>query len=409
MENNRYNITFASVNRSRLAGLPAIRDSPTMATGAEATDSQIEVTEQGDAAKVALAGPWTAATAAVLDRRFDRLQLGAARRVTLDLGRVETMDTAGAWLVHRTGETLSKQGLTVDLAGASQRTAALLKTISGAQQQPAKVERESSFVEMLARLGFGTVFALREARSYLGFLGLVTETLLKVALKPSRFRGTSFVYHLEAVGLNALPIVGLISFLIGVVMAYQGASQLRLFGAEIFVVDLVAISVLREIGILLTAIVIAGRSGSAFTAQIGTMKLREEVDAMRVLGLDPVEVLVLPRLLALIAALPLLCFFSDILGLLGGALMAWVNLDISPTAFVARVQDRIPIRMFWVGMAKAPVFAAMIGLVGCYQGLKVKGDSGSVGRLTTRSVVQSIFLVIVVDAVFSIFCNLIGV
>ena len=372
-----------------------------------AAKAQVSVSEEGETARVSLAGAWTVAAAADLGGQLQRLRL-KAKRAPLDLSGVEALDTAGAWLIRQAAKTLADGGVSVAYAGADRRASALLETVGSVDEtSPAPHKHPPSIVELLARLGFGTAFAVREARSYLGFLGLTLETAVRVALRPSRFRFTSFVFHLEAVGLNALPIVGLISFLIGVVMAYQGATQLRLFGAEIVVVDLVAISVLREIGILLTAIVVAGRSGSAFTAQIGTMKLREEVDAMRTLGLDPVEVLVLPRLIALIVALPILCFFSDLLGLLGGMLMAWVNLDISPAAFIGRVQSNIPIRHFWVGMAKAPVFAAMIGLVGCYQGLKVKGDSGSVGRLTTRSVVQAIFLVIVADAVFSIFFNLI--
>jgi phospholipid/cholesterol/gamma-HCH transport system permease protein len=388
----------------RLAGPASIRNSPAM------TAASVQVTEEGEVARIRLAGPWTVAGAAALDAELRRLRLPSARRATFDLGAIEALDTAGAWLIRRTARSLSESGITVGFAGTDRRTSALLDTVGAIEPAPVAPRRElPGLVDLLARLGFASVFALREARSVLGFLGLTIETLARVALRPQRFRFTSFVHHLEAVGLNALPIVGLISFLIGVVMAYQGATQLRLFGAEIFVVDLVAISVLREIGILLTAIVVAGRSGSAFTAQIGTMKLREEVDAMRALGLDPVEVLALPRIAALVVALPLLCFFSDLLGLFGGALMAWINLDISPATFIGRVHDNIAIRHFWVGMAKAPVFAAMIGLVGCYQGLRVKGDSGSVGRLTTRSVVQSIFLVIVADALFSVFFNLIDV
>ncbi|MBM3548478.1 MAG: MlaE family lipid ABC transporter permease subunit [Alphaproteobacteria bacterium] len=375
-----------------------------------ASSTRVKVTEDGENARVSLAGAWTVAAAAELDSEIRGLRLAKAKRATLDLSGIEALDTAGAWLIREAAKVLSRGGASVAFAGVDRRAAALLETVGSAEEQTHAPETPPpSFVELLVRLGFGTAFVVREARFYLGFLGLTLEAAARIALRPTRFRFTSFVHHLEAVGLNALPIVGLISFLIGIVMAYQGATQLKLFGAEIFVVDLVAISVLREIGILLTAIVVAGRSGSAFTAQIGTMKLREEVDAMRTLGLDPIEVLVLPRVTALLVALPLLCFFSDIMGLLGGQLMAWLSLDISPQTFIERVHDRIPIRHFWVGMAKAPVFAAMIGLVGCYQGLRVKGDSGSVGRLTTRSVVQSIFLVIVADAVFSIFFDLINI
>jgi phospholipid/cholesterol/gamma-HCH transport system permease protein len=217
------------------------------------------------------------------------------------------------------------------------------------------------------------------------------------------------VFHVEEVGLNALPIVGLVSFLIGVVLAYQGAVQLRQLGAEIFVVDLIAVAVLRELGVLLTAIMIAGRSGSAFTAQLGTMKVNEEVDALRSLGLDPLEVLVLPRCIALVISLPLLTFFADLMGLLGGGLMAWIELDIGPAVFLERLRDAVSPSSFWVGIVKAPVFAVIIAVIGCYEGLQVRGSAEAVGRHTTRAVVESVFVVIVADALFSVFFDLIGV
>ena len=225
---------------------------------------------------------------------------------------------------------------------------------------------------------------------------------------PWRIRWTALVNHMEQAGLNAVPIVGLISFLVGAVLAYQGADQLRRFGAEIFVVNLIGISVLREIAILLTAIIVAGRSGSAFTAAIGSMKVREEIDAMRILGLDPMEILVLPRVLALVVTLPLLAFFADIMGLLGGAFMAWAALGIGPGQFLERLGDAIPMWSFWVGLIKAPVFAFLIAMVGCYEGFQVEGSAESVGRLTTQAVVEAIFLVIVADAVFSILFAYLG-
>jgi phospholipid/cholesterol/gamma-HCH transport system permease protein len=214
---------------------------------------------------------------------------------------------------------------------------------------------------------------------------------------------------MEEVGFNALPIVGLISLLIGVVLAYQGATQLEKFGAQVFVVNLVGVSVLREIGILLTAIVVAGRSGSAFAASIGSMVIREEVDAMRTLGLSPVEVLVLPRILALVLMLPVLAFFADLMGLLGGMLMCWLALDITPIVFLDRLRAAVGVEHFWVGISKAPVFGFVIGLVGCLDGLRVSGSAESVGRQTTRAVVTSIFLVIVADAFFSVFFSYLGV
>ncbi|MDH3663453.1 MAG: ABC transporter permease, partial [Alphaproteobacteria bacterium] len=235
------------------------------------------------------------------------------------------------------------------------------------------------------------------------------STLVRNILHPTRFRLTSLTHHLEQTCLNALPIVGLIAFLIGVVMAYQGADQLKRFGAEIFTVDLVGVSVLREIGILLTAIVVAGRSGSAFTAEIGAMAVNQEIDALRAIGLDVVEVLVLPRMLALMIALPLLAFFADILGLFGGGLMAWLVLGISPGQFLTQLESAIEPATFWVGIIKAPVFAFLIALVGCYQGLLVSCSADSVGRHTTKSVVIGIFLVIVFDALFSILFSTLGV
>jgi len=374
-----------------------------------AAGEQIQVTAEGGVTRLLLAGAWTVAEAADLDRALNALKLQPARAATFDLSAIDALDTAGAWLIHRTARALEQAGSAVAWRGADARAEALLATVQAGDATPErKAVRDFGLEAMLERIGATTVFQLADARAFLGFIGLVLETAFLTLLRPARFRMTSFVAHLETVGLNALPIVGLISFLIGIVLAYQGASQLRLFGAEIFVVDMVAISVLREIGILLTAIVVAGRSGSAFTAQIGTMKLREETDAMRTLGLDPVEVLVLPRLFALVVAMPLLCFFADIMGLIGGGLMALVSLDLSAQAVIERIAARVTVTTFLIGMVKAPVFALMIALVGCYQGLRVRSDSDSVGRLTTRSVVQSIFLVIVVDAIFSIFFNLIG-
>jgi phospholipid/cholesterol/gamma-HCH transport system permease protein len=214
---------------------------------------------------------------------------------------------------------------------------------------------------------------------------------------------------MEQTGVDALPIVGLLTFLIGVVFAYQGADQLRRFGAEIYTVNLLGISILRELGVLITAILVAGRSGSAFTAQIGTMKVNEEIDAMRTLGLDPVEVLVLPRLFAVAVTLPLLTFYANVMGLLGGAIMSYFALDIGFTTFLRQLKWFMPGWSFWVGMVKAPFFAGIIAVCGCYEGLRAARSAESVGRLTTTSVVEAIFLVIVVDAAFSIVFSVLGI
>ena len=228
-------------------------------------------------------------------------------------------------------------------------------------------------------------------------------------MRPHAIRWHALFTHMERAGIDALPIVGLISFLIGVVLAYQGADQLARFGAQIFTVNLVGYGVLREMGILLTAIIVAGRSGSAFTAQIGTMKVNEEIDAMRTIGLDPMEVLVVPRVLALVLMMPLLTFYADMMGLLGGAVMANVALDISFFQFARQLSEGVTIWSFWVGMIKAPIFAFIIAMVGCYEGLKVSRSAESVGQQTTASVVKSIFLVIVLDAFLSVLFSAIGI
>jgi phospholipid/cholesterol/gamma-HCH transport system permease protein len=233
--------------------------------------------------------------------------------------------------------------------------------------------------------------------------------LAGTVVRPWRLRLTALVHHMQDAGLNAVPIVALMAFLIGVVLAFQGAAQLRQFGAEVFVVDLITISVLRELGILLTAIIVAGRTASAYTAAIGSMKMREEIDAMRTLGLDPIEVLVLPRVVALVIMLPALGFIANIAGLTGGALMSWIELGISPGLFVARLLESANEWNFLVGMIKAPFFALIIGIVGCHEGMQVEKSAESLGRLTSKSVVVAIFVVIVVNALFSIFFVQVGV
>ncbi|MBT4490196.1 MAG: MlaE family lipid ABC transporter permease subunit [Rhodospirillaceae bacterium] len=359
-------------------------------------------------------GHWDARNVTHLDRQLRGLgPMDAAQPksdLTLDLGQVERLDTAGAWLLYRTLKEFRDSGARAEYAGLSPAHAAMLEVVA-ANDQPCEIEppRSWALITILDHLGRGVLDVAEEAKQQIAFLGLILATLAGTLRHPGRLRLVPLVYHMEKVGLNALPIVGLISFLIGVVLAYQGATQLQRFGAEIFVVNLIAVSVLREIAILLTAIVVAGRSGSAFTAEIGSMVVNEEVDAMRTLGLDPIEVLVLPRVLALVITLPLLAFFADMMGLFGGMLMCWGALDISPGLFLERLQGAISPWSFWVGMIKAPVFAFLIAMVGCLEGLRVTRSAESVGQQTTRSVVTGIFLVIVFDAVFSIFFATVGV
>lgn len=329
--------------------------------------------------------------------------LPEGKKVTVDLAQTTQMDTAGAWLVET---TLRRTG--GEVVNATEAQTALLETVRNAlpaERHDRPKRRTSHVLEDLGRL---TVTGFQGLYVILGFFGQIVATLIYTILHPSRLRLTSLVFHIQQAGLGAVPIVSLMSFLIGIVLAYQGADQLRQFGAEVFVVDLIAVSVLRELGILLTAIIVAGRSASAYTAAIGSMQMSEEVDAMRTLGLDPIELLVLPRVLALVIFLPVLGFIADMMGLLGGALMSWFELGISPGAFQTRLLDT-DVSNYLVGLVKAPFFAVIIGVIGCYQGLQVEGNAESLGARTSRSVVQAIFMVIVADATFSIFFAAVGV
>jgi phospholipid/cholesterol/gamma-HCH transport system permease protein len=375
-------------------------------------DAWLTSTRRDERLLIEAGGRWTLAALPDLDARRAELLAGAPGRgrASIDLEAVQRLDTAGAWLLERMAHDLGGQGWQVEWSGAHAEHAALLAEIRRLSPEPLPpAPAINPLVRLLAELGRSTLAALGEAARLLSFYGETVAALFRVIVRPSRLRPTSLTHHLEQTCVNALPIVGLISFLIGIVMAYQGADQLRRFGAEIFTVDLLAISALREIGILLTAVVVAGRSGSAFTAQIGMMKVNEEVDALRTLGLDPIEVLVLPRLLALMIALPLLAFFADIMALFGGGIMCAFVLDISPDQYLDRLGTAIWPRTFWVGIVKAPVFAFLIGLVACYEGLAVEGSAESVGRKTTLSVVVAIFLVIVFDAIFSVVFSALGI
>jgi phospholipid/cholesterol/gamma-HCH transport system permease protein len=367
---------------------------------------------EAEAAFLDFDGTWTIETVGPQDAALRQASAEFARggyaTASLDISRVARLDSAGAWLIHRTREQLAAAGLAVTVAGGSAAQETLIAK-TGGRQAPAPLEPQGRLVLFVAHIGWSTLRWLETGRDLLGFLGLTVVALGGCLLKPARLRFTSVLVHMERTGLDALPIVGLLSFLIGVVLAYQGSDQLARFGAEIFTVNLVGISILREMGILITAIVVAGRSGSAYTAQIGTMKVNQEVDAMLTIGLDPVAVLVVPRVLALMITLPLLTFYADIMGLLGGATMSWAVLDIDPLLFARRLNEAVTPMAFWVGMIKAPIFAFVIALVGCFEGLQVTGNAESVGHHTTRAVVEAIFLVIVLDAMFSIFFSVIGV
>src|SRR5277367_4378222 len=368
--------------------------------------------EEPGALVLAAAGQWLVATAADLDRRLRTLQVPTGKRVTLDLAGIDRLDTAGAWLLLRTEHDLTERGNAVEMRNLQPSFEPLIDQVRSAGLiAPARHPRPAyhTMAGFIARIGEVTLALGSRAYSILGFFGIVSATALRLALHPRRLNLTAIVAQMEQTGVNALPIVGLLTFLIGVVIAYQGADYLRFYGLESYTVQLTAASILRELGVLLTAIIIAGRSGSAFTAQIGTMQVNEEIDAMRTLGLDPIEVLVLPRLFGLGITLPLIVFFADFMGILGGALMSWVVLDINIPNFVTQLQGAVSESTLWVGVVKAPFFAAIISLVGCYEGLHVTRSAESVGRLTTQSVVESIFFVIVTDAAFSIVFSLLKI
>ena len=332
-------------------------------------------------------------------KRIGTLPVDLGVGKVMDIGGVTALDTSGAWAILSSARRAG-----AEIVGGTPAQQELLATVRAALPPEQRRKRPAPHVELadrVERLGRATFAALRDLGAITGFFGQVVFTLAMTVVRPWRLRFTSLVFHMQEVGVKAVPIVALMSFLIGIVIAYQGADQLRQFGAEIYVVDLISVSVLRELGILLTAIIVAGRSASAFTASIGSMKMQEEVDAMRTLGLDPIEVLVLPRVLALLFMLPVLGVIADIAGLLGGTLMAWFELGISPGLFRTRLLD-VDVIHYVVGLSKAPFFALIIGVIGCFQGMQVKGNTESLGRLTSSAVVQAIFMVILADATFSI-------
>ncbi|MGE5270974.1 MAG: MlaE family lipid ABC transporter permease subunit [Thiohalocapsa sp.] len=383
-----------------------------MASPALIVDAPSPGAQESGALVLHAQGNWLVGTAAELDRHLHALDLPADRQVTVDLAGIERLDTTGALLLLRTEHDLAARGNHVALVNVRPSFAPLIEQIRrrpGAAALPHLRPPQRTLTDLVAQVGEATAGLLRRGYSILGFGGLVASTAAQLVWRPGRLRWTATLVQMEKVGVDAMPIVGLLSFLIGVVMAYQGADQLRRFGAEIYTVNLLGIAVLRELGVLLSAIIIAGRSGSAFTAQIGTMQVNQEIDALRTLGLDPVEVLVLPRVFGLMLTLPLLVFYADAMGMLGGFLMSWASLGIGAARFLDQLRSAIGEWTLWVGVIKAPFFAVIISMVGCYEGFNVTGSADSVGRLTTQSVVESIFLVIVVDAAFSILFSILKI
>lgn len=350
--------------------------------------------------EIHLGGDWTLLHVMTLQSAVDAARRTASGTSRFDASGIRRLDTAGAsLLLDLLGE--ADPAALRDLAPAHAR---LLAAVADAM--PDKSPASPAFggvAGFVAGIGEALSALWSNALRLIAFLGLLLATVPGILFSPRRWRLTALVVQVEQAGLNAVPIIALLTFLVGAVVAFLGATVLREFGAVLYTVDLIVYSFLREFGVLLTAIMVAGRSGSAFTAQLGSMKSREEVDAIRTLGMSPMDVLVVPRVLALVIVLPMLTVIAMLSGVLGGALVCALALDISPTMYFARIQDVLELRHVWVGLSKAPVFALMIALIGCLEGFKVSGSAESVGRHTTSSVVQSIFVVILIDALAAVF------
>jgi phospholipid/cholesterol/gamma-HCH transport system permease protein len=367
---------------------------------AKAADFSVEQMPDGGEV-VRFTGHLAIAQISDLDRRLQMLNSTAK---TLDLSEVDHIDTVGAWLVYRTAKQLD-----AEIVGADSDATRLVEAVSGVDQsEPVPAPHVTSLNRFLAEVGHGVIVGITTLLHFLGFVGQVVKASFILMMNPKRFRWNAVVQHFDMVGVRALGIIGLMSFLIGIVIAQQGAVQLRQFGAEVFTINLVGRLTFRELGILMTAIMVAGRSGSAFAAQIGTMKITEEIDAMRTIGVVPAEALVVPRVIATVIMMPLLGMYASLMAVIGGGLLCWIILEIPPATFIIRLREVTPMTDFWVGMIKAPVFGAIIAMAGCFQGMQVEGNSEQVGLKTTAAVVQAIFLVIVLDAFFAIFFSEIG-
>lgn len=363
----------------------------------------LESQQAGDTLVLHLKGEWCIENIGEIEAALASVD-ASARRVQVDCSGVKAFDLSSAWLLRSQMESLREKGAAVEFAGGEPEQLRFIDEMS--VRRPAKVRSDDdepgALLHGLAWIGRRTVRQAVQTRDAVGYFGRVMTTAVRSMRSVRHLRLASITRHVYETGIQAIPIVSLIAFLISVIVAYLGAQQLRQFGADIYTVDLVAIAVLREMGVLLTAIIVAGRSGSAFAAEIGVMRLNEEIDALQSMGVDHYEVLVLPRLIGLLIALPLLTIIADAMGLAGGALLSATLLDISLSQFIPRVQAALAPTTFWAGLLKAPVFAILIAMVGTYRGLQVRDSSRELGRLTTVAVVQSIFLVIFADAIFAV-------
>ncbi|MBT2188563.1 ABC transporter permease [Sphingobium nicotianae] len=364
---------------------------------------EADLSERDDAQgrTVALSGSLSLAHLGDIPQRIDAIDGEVAQ---IDLKGIDHIDTIGAWIVHRFAERTQAR-----VIGADEDATRLLEVVARNDTPLALTEPEPHpTIRVLAQIGAATKIVGHTMYGLLGFLGATVMAMGHMIAHPRSIRINALVQRLEVVGIAALPIIGLMSFLVGIVIAQQGSVQLKQFGMEVLTVNLVGRLTFRELGVLMTAIMVAGRSGSAFAAQIGTMMLNEEVDAMRTIGVQPMQALVMPRILAAVIMMPLLGFYASICAIIGGGFLCAVSLDIPPITFIQRLREVVPITDLYVGLVKAPVFGLIIGIAGCFQGLQVRGDAEEVGLRTTSAVVQAIFLVIVLDAVFAVFFTWIG-
>lgn len=351
-------------------------------------------------------GAWSMMGISGLRARLAQLPWPTGGALTIDFSQVLHVDTAGMAALRHLLQLIKSQGLDVQLQGMRPEHLALLQLLETRMKQSAVAPAQMYRPSMLERLGRHGWHWVGQTQGMLQFVGENVVALMRALRRPEHFRLRYILSNVQQSGFDALPIIGLLSFLIGMVVAFQGAVQLARFGANIYIADLVGLSILRELAPLMVAIIVAGRSGSAYAAQIGTMKVSEEVDALRSMGISPLELLVLPKLLAMLIALPLLTVFADFLGVMGGMVVASVHMQVEPYAFLDRFDDAVKLSTFIFGIGKAPVFAMIITLVGCYAGFQAQGSADSVGRQTTTSVVQAIFLIIIADAIFSVAASL---
>jgi phospholipid/cholesterol/gamma-HCH transport system permease protein len=375
------------------------------------TDPLLSATPIGDAIELRPGGSWTAAHAAALEQLSDAVapRLDRAKTVRLDMAELRELDTLGAWLLEKIARRAASAGHHASVVGIADDYAGLIEEVRQVNRHnPQAAPARNPVVARLEEIGRSALDGTEDVSAFLQMLGSLCVAIGGVLRRPGSLRLTSLVYQLYRVGWQAIPIVVLITFLIGAIIAQQGIFHFRKFGADSYVVDMVGILVLRELGVLIVAIMVAGRSGSAYTAELGSMKMREEIDALSTMGLDPVEVLILPRVVALICALPILSFLGSMAALYGGGLVAWFYGGMGPAIFIARLHDAVSVTHFEVGIIKAPFMALVIGIVACSEGLRVKGSAESLGKQTTTSVVKSIFLVIVLDGLFAVFFASIG-